>query len=100
MMLTFNFREFAINPANAALLAGHSAGVYESPMYWSMVLRRMRGTNETFVDFYKRIETEWSLTIIQRDFDGSGVIAGVEVEESMLTAILLKYPPKASSLPT
>ena len=97
MILKFDFGEFAADRHNNnLLLTGQSSKSYKSPMYWSMVLRRLRGPNETFADFYKRIEEEWSLTVTQHD----GGITGVHIDESMFTMLLMKYPPKASSLPT
>ena len=98
MLLTIKFRESDSTTANI-FAECTSAGSYKTPAYWSMVFSRMRGTNEPFVDFYKRIGTDWSITVVYQELGYDSYIAGVTITEEMLTAILLKYPPKVSSLP-
>jgi homoserine trans-succinylase len=63
---------------------------YENVNYWSRVMISLRKHDETMDTFYKRINDEWGLRVIQ---DSVG-ITGVELDDSTLSMLLLKYPTK------
>ncbi len=64
---------------------------YKLPRYWSMVLPELKKPDEQFQDFTERLHEEYSIRILTgSNFLG---ITGVDIDDAMLTAILLKFPP-------
>lgn len=62
---------------------------YENVNYWSKIMNSLRKHDETRDTFVKRLDDEWGIRLIE---DVSG-ITGVELEDSTLSMLLMRYPP-------
>jgi hypothetical protein len=81
--------EFPI--ASGSLVSPPGTPAYMLPRYWSRVLPELKKPGEHFNDFTERLHEEWNIRILTgTNFLG---ISGVDIDDAMLTALLLKYPP-------
>jgi hypothetical protein len=77
---------------NGDLYPDPNTPAYMLPRYWSRVLPELKHPGEQFQDFTERLHEEYRIRILTgTNFLG---ITGVDIDEAMLTVILLKYPPR------
>ncbi len=80
---------FGINGVDG-LISGPVCLPYENVNYWSKIMNSLRKHDETRDTFVKRLNDEWSIRLI---LDSSG-ITGVELEDSTLSMLIMRYPPR------